>query len=193
MATSSVEICNSALIKLGARRISALSDDTKPAKLCNEQYDKLRKSVLRAHPWNFAVARKSLAKTANTPSFEFDNEFALGSDVLRVLSTNLLLDEDWQIEVNASSGAKVLVTNSDSVKIKYIKNITDTTIFSPDFEEALALRIASDLAYGLTQSRTLQNDMWNAFRLLVSEARSYDAQESQLQEIEANEWIDIRW
>lgn len=192
MATSSVEICNSALIKLGARRINALSDDTKAAKLCNEQYDKLRKEVLRSHPWNFAVARKSLAKTANSPAFKYDNEFALPSDTLRVLETNLLLDEEWEIEVNPSSGAKVLVTNSDSVKIKYIKNVTDTTIFAPDFEEALALRIAADIAYSITQSRTFMNDMHEAYRLFLSQARSFDAQESQLNEIEADEWTDIR-
>jgi hypothetical protein len=191
MATSSVEICNSALVKIGAARIGSLSDDTKAAKICNEQYDKLRKKLLRSHPWNFALARVALADTGNTPSYDYTNEFALASDVLRVLETDLLEGSAWEIEQNGST--RVLLCNSDSVKIKYIKDITDTTIFSSDFEEALSFLLAADLAYALTNSRSLAADMYRAYKAEVAEARSFDAQEHGRQELEANTWIDERY
>ena len=89
MATNAVDICNSALIKLGAGRITSLSDDSKAGKLCNEQYDKIRKQLLRSHPWNFAIRRKALTKTANTPAYKYSSEFLLPTDCLRVLETNL--------------------------------------------------------------------------------------------------------
>ena len=149
MATSEVQICNSALVKIGAARINSLDDETKGAKLCKEQYNKLRKKLLRSHPWNFAIRGVALADSGATPVsiFEFTNEFTLPNDVLRVLGTNLLEVQDWVIETNNDNDI-VLLCNSSSVTIRYVKNVTDTTFFPPDFEEALALLIAADLAFG---------------------------------------------
>ena len=52
---SEVSICNSALIKLGASRIASLTEDSKEAKLCYEQYPILRDEVQASHPWNFCT------------------------------------------------------------------------------------------------------------------------------------------
>jgi hypothetical protein len=191
MATSPVEICNSALIKIGAQRITSFSDGSLQAKLCNEQYDKLRKETIRQHPWNFAIRRKSLAESAEEPEFEYGKAFVISSDVLRILDTNIPRGIDWVVEQN-NLGQRVLLSNVSSVKIRYIKDVTDTTIFSSDFEEALALRIAADLAYALTQSSTLARDMHRAFREFLAVARSMDAQEGSLQTVEADEWIFVR-
>ena len=72
MATNSVDICNTALILNGAQTINSLSDDSKGAKLCNKEYDKVRQAVLTEHPWNFAMSRKELAQTVNVPVFKFN-------------------------------------------------------------------------------------------------------------------------
>ena len=191
MATSSVQICNSALIKIGAKTITALTDDSKAARLCNEQYDKLRKKLLRGHLWNFAIFRKSLAATANTPSYGFVNEFLLPSDVLRVIETDLIAGSEWVIEQN-TDGNKALLCNSSSIKVRYIKDVTNTTLFATDFEEALAYMLAADLAYPLVQSRALMQDMYKLYKAEVSEARSFDAQENSVEEVDADEWTDIR-
>lgn len=192
MATSSVEICNSALVKVGAARIASLSDDTKAAKLCNEQYDKLRKKLIRAHPWNFAIARVALAQNGNTPVYDFTYEYAIPSDVLRVLDTDLTEGAEWVIETNSASD-RVLLTDYETIKIQYLKNVTDTTIFSPDFEEALSFLLASDLAYSLTNSRALGITLYNAYKAEIAEARSFDAQEGSRNMVEANEWTDVRF
>lgn len=191
MATSSVEICNSALVKIGATRISSLSDDSKEAKVCNEQYNKLRKKLLLSHLWNFAIRRVALADTGNTPVYEFSNEFALPSDVLRVIETNLLDDQEWVIE-NNSSNQRVLLCNATTINIRYIKDVTDTTVFTPTFEESLAYLMAADLAMSIANSRSLSRDMYAAYKAEVAEARSFDAQENSRQMVEANEWIDVR-
>jgi hypothetical protein len=191
MAASPVDICNSALIKIGALLISSLSDSTKGARLCNARYNTLRKKLLRGHLWNFAMSRKSLAATVNTPSFEFTNEFLLPSDVLRVIETDLTVGSHWSIEQN-TDGNKVLLCNSASVKVFYIKDVTDTTLFPQDFEESLSYLLAADLAFAMTQSRALQRDMFTLYKAEVAEARSFDAQEHSLQEVDADSWIDVR-
>lgn len=193
MATSAVEICNSALIKIGANRITSLSDPDKASVACNDQYDRLRKEVLRAHPWNFAIAYVALAQTVNTPVWDkWDAEFLVPSDVLRVLETDLCSSEAWEIGYNAD-GNKVIFCNSTSLKIKYIKDITNTTRFDATFEEALAFRMAADLAYKLVNSQTLQQQMFNYYKAAMATAMSYDAQESSQQQVEADAWtIDVR-
>jgi len=188
MAASSVEVCNSALIKLGASTISSLSDGTKGANLCNAQYDRLRKEVLRAHPWNFAVSFVALAATVNTPVWaDYTAEFTIPSDVLRILDTDLLYDQEWEIGYNAS-GNKVLFTSASAVKIRYIKDITNTTRFDTCFDEVLAARIAADISYSMVQSQSVQQNMFRIYEQLLRDARSFDAQEHSAEQVQADEF-----
>jgi len=192
MAADAVEICNSALVKVGAQRITSLSDTTKAAIICNDQYNRLRKEVLRAHPWNFAIAYVALSATVNTPVWaDWTYEFLIPSDVLRILETDLQYTEAWEVGYNAD-GNKVLFCNTDNVKIKYVKDITNTTRFDTSFDEALAFRIAADLAYSLVQSQTLQASMFNLYARALAEARSYDAQEHGPVTVDSDEFTIIR-
>lgn len=56
MATD-LEICNAALMKLGAETISSFADNSKRAKLCKNHYERIRKEMIMYHPWNFALKR----------------------------------------------------------------------------------------------------------------------------------------
>ena len=62
-------LCNSALAKIGAARITALDEGSKNANLCAELYERSRDDLLRAHSWNFATARAKLAKKGAAPTF----------------------------------------------------------------------------------------------------------------------------
>ncbi len=85
---SIVGICNSALIKLGASTILSLTEGSKNANLCNEQYEKLRDDLLRAHPWNFAAARQKLARLADAPAFGFAYAYQLPAAFLRAIEVS---------------------------------------------------------------------------------------------------------
>lgn len=60
MATNNLEIANGALLRLGAKPITLLTEETARAKLCNAWIDKVRRQALRAHPWHCALARTLL-------------------------------------------------------------------------------------------------------------------------------------
>lgn len=188
MATSAVEICNNALIRVGSDRITSLSDTTERAVLVNERYEKCRDDLLRSHPWNFAIGRSSLAEDSSTPIDGFDHQYILPVDCLRVL----LLNEDPGIIWSVETGG-LLLTDESSVKIKYIKKITDTTLFDKNFEEVLGLKIAKAIAYRLSQSSTLvaqiDADMKDALRA----ARSFDAQEGSVITFVADDWFNSRY
>lgn len=185
MATE-VEICNSALTKIGAERITALSDQTPQAILCNAQYALTRDSLLEAHPWNFAIKRASLTATANTPAFEFAYEYSLPNDCLRVFDTQYP-NQFYQVE------GDVLLSNESEVNIRYIAQITDSTKFSSQFTELLALKLAIDISYPLMQSASLTQNLDNLYQRRIRDARSYDAQENPSYDFQDDTFLNERY
>jgi hypothetical protein len=197
VAISIVDICNSALSKVGGARISSLDDDTKEGRLCKELYPRASDELLRSHPWNFAIARIALAQTVATPNFGYDFQYELPVDCLRVINiaSEFADSEDlggsfigWKIE------GRKLLTNEGDINIKYIKDVSDTPyLFDANFTETLAYRLAKDLAYPLAQSNSLADRMSVEYRESLAFARSYDAQEGSSDRIGANEWITSRY
>ena len=184
MATSEVAICNSALLKIGASAITALTDNHKKAKLCNEQYYKLRDDLLRAHPWNFAKKRASLREDHTGPAFEWAKQFCLPTDYLRCLK----MQDDAKYTIEGD----LLLTNESEANILYISKITDTTKFEANFDELLALYLAYELSYPLVQSNSLKATIQVELNMKLRDVRSYNAQEGFPEEFEADEYLDAR-
>ena len=171
MATE-VSICSNALRKLGDDPITSRTDDTERARLCNAFYDSTRDSVLRSHPWNFAITRASLSKLTSVPSFDYTAEFTLPTDpyCLRVLK---MAEDDLEFKVEG----RKLLCNEDSAKILYIARIVDTAEYDPMFTEVLTARLTAELAYSITGSNSLTKQMWDIHDEKLKDARSIDGQE----------------
>ena len=73
---SVVNICNSALNLIGASTISALTEDTKNARLCNQRYEPVRNRVFRSHNWNCLIKRVQLAANSTDPVIEFAKSYS---------------------------------------------------------------------------------------------------------------------
>ncbi len=191
MATSSVDICNSALILLGATPIVTLADNTKEAILCNHEYSKVLKEFLGGHPWNFATYRTEIAADGALPTGWWGWTYAhsLASDVIRVLDIE---DSDTGLAWAVESGRKIMADHTP-VRPVYIKNVTDTTLFPAYFEKALVYQLAIRISYSLTQSATLIQQLRTDADMAVREARSFDAQEKSLQQVAAEEYINARY
>ena len=172
-AVSEVDICNQALYNLGVDTpIVALTDDSSNARACNRIYARLRDTLLQQHPWNFAINRATLAALAAKPGYEYTYAYALPTDpfCLRVLELREERDPTlgsypYQIEsvVDGASTYNVLVTDSDSALIKYIKKVTDPTQFDALFTQALVDLMTSRLAMPITNSRTTAEDWMKVY------------------------------
>ena len=182
---SVVGIVNSALIKLGADTIAALTEDSPEARAANARYEALRDEVLRAHPWNFALARTELAQLLDAPAFGAAHHYQLPADCLRVLTMDG--DDAFEIEGNR------LLTDAGSARILYVRRVADPNLFDAMFRETLALRIAADLAYKLVSSTSLSQSMMQLYRDHLALSRSADAQEGDgHRRIAAELWLDAR-
>jgi len=188
MAISQVSICNAALIQIGDDTITAITDNSERARLCNHRYETIRDAVLRAHPWNFALARANLAAETATPTWEYDYQFVLPTDpyCLKVLEVRDYRMDEWVVE-----GRKILA-NDNNIYIRFISRITSEAEFDPLFAEAFAARLAHEICYKVTGSRTKEEMAWSLYQNKLKEARSMDGQEGRPMKITSTIFADAR-
>ena len=191
MATE-VSICSNALRKLGDDPITSLTDDTERARLCNSFYESSRDACLRAHPWNFAITRATLAQLSSTPAYGFSYQYALPTDpyCLRVLEMEYQ-DYIFKIENLATEG-RVLLSDESTAKILYIARITDTSLFDSLFVDLLTAKLSINLAYAITGSLKVQEQMYLLYTKILSEARSVDGQEGFIDDLVSDTFTDFR-
>lgn len=182
---SKVDICNSALAKLGCDRINSLTDDNVRAKLCNDRYEIIKKEVLRSAPWKFALKRASLAKTVNTPAFEYESEFQLPSDCLRPWET-------FPNNISWTQEQDKILANEGELNIKYIYEAPEAK-FDASFVEVLALRLAMDLCYKLTNSTSREQELRAVYTVMLADARSFSAQSSQTETYISEDFTIVRY
>ena len=122
---SVVNICNSALNLIGASTISALTEDTKNARLCNQRYEPVRNRVFRSHNWNCLIKRVQLAANSTDPVIEYAKAYALPSDCLRVLKIHNATTDSIVSNLDYKIEGRNIVTDETTVYLVYIALDTD--------------------------------------------------------------------
>ena len=188
MDVSAVDICNIALDSLGSKPpIVSFDDSTDVARLCKRIYPVSRNKVLRAHDWNCAIARETLAPLADAPvsGYSYQYQLPISPLCLRVLNMTNVADAEYRVE-----GDKLL-TDEEECSIRYIKEVTDTTAFDPDLIELIALRVAADIAFSITQSLSIEAKSEQKYQMALYEAKGINNTESRQPDPETNNsWID---
>lgn len=182
---SKVDICNSALAKLGCDRINSLTEDNVRARLCNDRYEIIKKEVLRASPWKFALKRITLSKTVNTPAFEYEAEFQLPSDCLR----------PWELfpnHIQWTQEQDKIYANENEIGLKYIYEAPESK-FDASFVEVLAIRLAMDLCYKLTNSTSREQELRALYLAMLADARTFSAQSAQSERYISEDFTIVRY
>ena len=189
---SVVNICNSALNLLGASTISALTDDTKNARLCNQRYEPVRNRVFRSHAWNCLHKRVQLAQNSTAPVVEYDYAYLLPSDCLRVLKIHNGTTDSIATNLDYKIEGRNIVTDIDTIFLIYIALDTDPNNYDTYLRESISHQLAADLCYAITNNATLANQYMTRADERLREARFIDATENSLGTVEANEFTDAR-
>ena len=187
-------ICNSALAKLGNNRIVSLTEGTPAASLCLEQYARLRDHLLRQHGWNFAASRARLAQLSSMPAFGYRYQFALPADWMRtigVYSAGGAGITEYATESGPAEG-RVLRTHYSEIYLRYVRRLTDPNVMDPAFREALAWRLAMELAVPLAKSGRLRDRMERGFEDALAVSKSVDGQDDPPQAVPAGDWVTAR-
>lgn len=196
MATSDTAICNNALFEIGDDPISSLGENTKRARACAVVYPQKRRALLMRYRWTFAMARRELMPDVAAPAFGFTHQFQLPADCLAVVGLGdgreSLRNYTASKEVYKVEGRKLLYTES-SVRIHYVKNVEDTSLFDPLFEEALVYAIAHRLAYALSTGQGRIPSLERDFREAIRVGKMQNAIQSTPEIIEADEFLSARY
>lgn len=197
---SQVEICNRALTKLGAARITALTDNSKSARVMASLWDTVRRSELRRRNWGFAMARDSLPASATAPAWGFANAFPLPSDFLRLSQVNDTFavpsltdyrqedDAAWSIE--RVGGVVCICCDFDApLKVRYVVDVTDPAQFDALFVEALASKLAYEACYEITQSRQGMEAAMQDYKAAITDAARNNAIEKAPAGLPDDSWI----
>lgn len=190
MANSVTEICNLALQKLGAKRISAITEDSANGRACNACYELMRDAELEDHPWKFAIGRASLVSEATGPSWGKAYQYQLPSDFICLLpdyEEDNTLYKDWVIE-----GKFILTDDTSPIYVRYIKKVTDVSQYSPLFADALACRMALQMCETLTQSNTKKADAAAEYKAIIARAKKRNGIQQRAQVSPDAEWISAR-
>lgn len=188
MAGQSVtSICNRALQICGsAQRLMNITDTTREGRIVAPAYDACRRAELRAHPWNFSIARAQLAADTSAPLFGPAYRFPLPVDCLRVLVPQDPWP-DWNVE-----GRAIVSTDLSPLEIRYVQDVEDTTVFDAMFCETLAYRIALAIVKDLTNSSADKGQIGQEYKASLLEARKADAMESVPEQASDSSWITAR-
>lgn len=191
---SEISICNKALGWLGQDQITSFEDPGKPAELCKLNYPTLRDAVLEARTWRFATERIT-SKTTLKPGDQSNPGFPQwGDGWVHPVPPSLLavyrcysdvsgiepVDAIWQREND------YLIAECSTLYIWGVGREQSPTNFSQLFVEALATRIAADLAIPLTENRSLQADLWSLYNDKIDEGAARDGQQGRAENTKAN-------
>jgi hypothetical protein len=177
--SSDVDIANRALQKLGEARIVSVfpPDDLKSARAMNAAFEMVRDNELRAHWWNFAKARATLPADVATPAFDFNFQYTLPADCLRVRiagnmrqSLGLLNYRTGLEKLYAIEGRKILTDLAAPLSLEYTTRVTDTSLWDACFVEVFACKLAMETCYEITQSDSKSAMLRQDYKRAIKEA-----------------------
>lgn len=183
---SGVDIANRALSKLGASRITSLTDNNKGARAMLARLEFLRDAELEAHPWRFSIVRTKLPALVDAPVYGFSYQYQRPSDDLRPVmvgdypinaqTIGVQYSGSGYVEPNFEIIGQTIQTNiSAPLKYEYISRIDVPGLYPPLFVEALACRMAMDACEELTQSSSKYDRAAAQYKDAIREARRVNA------------------
>lgn len=183
-----VEICNEALLELGAERISSLSGSGN-AVLCNQFYPNARDMVLESHNWTFRMERVELALIDGVePLFGYEYSYQLPTDFLLDVQ---LEDLDTKYEIVGT----YLNCDENEAKLLYLASDTKTGEYFALFRQALVELLKTKLAYPIlgigAKGTAVRNDAFEKHRYWLNKAREFDATRGNTDMDTTDSWLTV--
>ena len=91
------------------------------------------------------------------------------------------------------SGKKgVILSDSDTLYMVYIADVTDVDQMTDDFQELMVAKLAQQFALSLVVSNTLHSEKKDSFNKALRAARTTDSMEQNIDKLPNGSWTDIR-
>lgn len=208
---SPVQICNLALNKIKQATIESLDEDSLQAERCRLLYNHVRRYLLYQYNWTFAIEQATLSiakykKNDKDPSlvdeslFEYNYKYSLPNNFLRLINVYSLSDSYPVTAVTEAKPPYVIegkyllcdypkvsdpskIRHDQLIKIKYIKDITNVSRWTPGFTQVVVYALASELTQVFNDSAAYEQQIEAKLDYLLKLAKTQDAQQTQMQQM----------
>ena len=137
---SQTGICNIAMRKLGAARITNINDGTEQANILLDIYDSCLDAELSAHAWTFASTRALIPADAVAPAFGWARSFPKPKGFLKMIEVG----EFWVFyrsdcgTLFTAEGNSILTDAASPLRIRYVQRMTNPGDLVPLFVQSFA-------------------------------------------------------
>ena len=195
MALTDAQICSVGLLRIGERQvIDDLNASSAPARNCKSLYPLALAALLEEFKWKFATRRATLAQLAiagvSVTRDGWGSVYSLPGDCAVVHyiypgTTNPSSDARIPFERELADDAgglpsiPVLLTNLSPASLVYTSNKVPTALFPGLFADALAWRMAYELALALAVKPAVGEKMLREYGVAWKKAAASDLRQSQ--------------
>ena len=173
-------IYNGALLFIGARRLSTLTDSIESRRLLDDVWDRNGVNTVLEHgQWNFAMRSSKFEYSPSvTPAFGYSRAFEKPSDFVRVCA--VCSDEFFTTPLlRYTDEAGFWFSDLDEIYVKYVSDDgsygTDYSLWPPSFIRYLEAWFGCQIIWKLTQSKSKEKEKKDECKTLKIEAKSQDA------------------
>jgi len=157
---SKVDLCNMSLGHLGNYgTITDIDTPTEDKEITFALwYDISRQTFLKMTMPNFALDRRVVSRRSTLPPFGTDLGYQYAyeypNDCLKLLGIGEVMEKENNYAVE---GRNIWTDElyENGLPIRFIKDITDVTVMSPEFKMTFSVYLASNVALEITQDATI--------------------------------------
>ena len=194
---SKTSIINLALANLGQKLISSPTEETQTARTANLMYDFVRRNLLRAHDWVFAMRDEELsASTLESPIVELPYMYVLPADnlyVRKIFYKGMPFNHPYRWKLlNDAHGNKLIACQFQNAKITYVADVQDVSLFEPNFVMCFALLLAAELAIPLAGDGQIAQLLFSKYQSKLDEARQTNKIEQFEVPVEISAFLEAR-
>lgn len=179
---TAIDIFNRALGMIGHDRSATEADLTaaKPSTeyvRCNREWDGARLAVLTAHPWNFLLEETPITQGAETTDDISDDilyEYDRPDDVIRIVE--VVDGVHKRVDYRVAGGK--LLTDAPEIKIVYMEDENDPTLWPSAIVDAVAAELASRIALPMSANARMVEATKGLAMKYLSDATLLDARET---------------
>lgn len=197
MAVTKLKLYNGALVEIGERTLSSLTESSESRRVLDVIWDNdFIKEVLQMGQWNFAMRSVLLDYDADvTPPFGYTRAFSKPSDWVRTtgLSENEYFRDPLKWYEDESG---YWYADPDQIYVKYVSDGDDYgsnfSLWPTNFRRFVEVYLASRVSTRLSQSETKTSDLEKRAMRILSKAQSTDAMDQAIGMPPTGGWVRAR-
>ena len=189
MADSKFDICNKAMVLVGANTISSFTQNTTESKVASQLYEATLENLITRCRWRFASKQSQLSKNTTNPDARYESSYALPNDAL-VIHTVTVADDVIKYD-RYGQNLFTDTTSSDIVIADYTFQPSESD-FPPYFKQTLVFELASLFAGAIARNDQLSELYHKRAIAQLAIAKGIDAQAQTTRRVDVDRFRNNR-